>query len=302
VPLLALILVASVIGGAVAPLSLAVFRRHPGRAAAGEIAAVAVKRPELRRASRRLDPASATGLALAMALAIVIGGGVLLAALAFLIRSDNALVRLDRSVAAWGQQHASPFTDHVLTAITFVGQPVSIGVLATVLALVETIRTRNRWVVPFVLLVVGGTGLLTTTVKGVADRARPAFNPIAHTLGPSFPSGHSSWSAAFLAATALVLSRGRGPHARAVLAAAAAGLAVSVAATRVLLGLHWLSDVVAGLALGWAWFAACAIAFGGRVLRFGASVENVAQQTWTTERESPAPLTRRVTRRRAPTR
>ena len=40
-----------------------------------------------------------------------------------------------------------------------------------------------------------------------------------------------------------------------------------------LLDVHWLSDVVAGLALGWAWFAACAIAFGGRLLRFGATAE-----------------------------
>ena len=49
----------------------------------------------------------------------------------------------------------------------------------------------------------------------------------------------------------------------------------AIAATRVLLDVHWLSDVVAGLALGWAWFAVCAIAFGGRLLRFGAPAEPV---------------------------
>ena len=81
------------------------------------------ERPKLRRASRRLDPTSATRLGLALALAIVIGGGLLLAALAFLIRSQNGLARVDQSVAAWGQQHASALTDNVLTAITFVGQP-----------------------------------------------------------------------------------------------------------------------------------------------------------------------------------
>ena len=48
---------------------------------------------------------------------------------------------------------------------------------------------------------------------------------------------------------------------------------MAIAATRVLLDVHWLSDVVAGLALGWAWFAVCAIAFGGRLLRFGAAAE-----------------------------
>jgi membrane-associated phospholipid phosphatase len=46
-----------------------------------------------------------------------------------------------------------------------------------------------------------------------------------------------------------------------------------VASTRVLLDDHWLSDVIGGLALGWGWFAICGIAFGGRILRFGAPVE-----------------------------
>ena len=56
---------------------------------------------------------------------------------------------------------------------------------------------------PFLLIVVAGNGILTTTVKELVDRVRPALNPIAETLGPSFPSGHSSWSAAFFAAAAL---------------------------------------------------------------------------------------------------
>ena len=65
--------------------------------------------------------------------------------------------------------------------------------------------------------------------------------------------------------------------ARAVLAGLAAGIAVAVAASRVLLDVHWLSDVIAGLALGWAWFAVCGIAFGGRILRFGAGAQVAAQ-------------------------
>jgi hypothetical protein len=44
---------------------------------------------------------------------------------------------------------------------------------------------------------------------------------------------------------------------------------VAVTATRVLLDLYWLTDVVGGLRLGWVWFATCSPAFGGR-LRFSA--------------------------------
>jgi undecaprenyl-diphosphatase len=134
--------------------------------------------------------------------------------------------------------------------MTDVGQPNSIAALAVVLAVVETWRTRDRWVVPFLLLVVAGNGIVTTTIKHVVERVRPTLNPIAETLGPSFPSGHSSWSAAFFAAAALVLSRGRGRRARIVLAGLAAGLAVAIASTRVLLAVHWLSDVIAGAAIG----------------------------------------------------
>ena len=60
---------------------------------------------------------------------------------------------------------------------------------------------------------------------------------------------------------------------RALLAGGAGAIAIAVAASRVLLDVHWLSDVVAGLMLGWAWFALCAIAFGGRRLHFAEPAE-----------------------------
>jgi len=50
-----------------------------------------------------------------------------------------------------------------------------------------------------------------------------------------------------------------------------------VAASRVLLDVHWLSDVIAGTMLGWGWFAICSIAFGGRLLHFGAPAETVVE-------------------------
>lgn len=50
---------------------------------------------------------------------------------------------------------------------------------------------------------------------------------------------------------------------------AAGAVAAAVAATCVLPGVHWFTDVLAGTALGWGWFALCSTAFGGRALRFG---------------------------------
>src|SRR4029079_13990972 len=87
------------------------------------------------------------------------------------------------------------------------------------------------------------------------------------------PSGHTATAAAFWLAVALLMDRARGRRAHSLLFGAAVAISVAVACSRVLLDVHWFSDVLGGLALGWAWFALCSIAFGGRLLRFGAPVQ-----------------------------
>jgi undecaprenyl-diphosphatase len=236
------------------------------------------RHPRLRAVlAARLDPAVATGLALTVALVFAIGGGVLFGALAYLVRTNSHLIGLDNGIAKWGNRHASAWSTHALNLITQLGSLYVVLALCVVLAVWETVRERSVWVVAFIVAVMGGEELLTNTVKQLADRARPAFNPAAATLGPSFPSGHSATAAAFYATAALLLGRWRGRRARAVLTGLAVGIAVAVAASRVLLDVHWLSDVIAGLSLGWAWFAVCGIAFGGRILRFGAAAETTAR-------------------------
>jgi membrane-associated phospholipid phosphatase len=233
----------------------------------------------LRRSLKsRLNPEAATGLALTLGLAMVVVGGLLIGVLAYLVRSNDALVDLDGSVAAWGNDHSGPVSEDGLNAITQLGGTYLIVALAVVVAIVAYVRRPNRWIPVFLLTVLLGQLLLSNVIKEILDRARPTFNPVAETLGPSFPSGHSTAAAAFWAAAALVLGRGTSPKTRALLAGGAAGIAVAVASTRVLLDVHWLSDVLAGLALGWAWFALCSIAFGGRMLRFGAAAEKAVEQ------------------------
>ncbi len=149
-------------------------------------------------------------------------------------------------------------------------------------------RISNRLLVAFLLVVFAGNELVTLAIKDLVDRARPTLNPVAATLGPSFPSGHSSTAASFYAALALILARRRSARARAVLVGAAGAIAVAVAASRVLLDVHWLSDVIAGVTLGWVWFTICAVAFGGRRLNFAEPVESAVA-----EAESPAGAQRR---------
>jgi undecaprenyl-diphosphatase len=234
-----------------------------------------VARPWLRR---RLDPAEATGLALTAALVATIAGGLVIGVLALLVRSTLALRSIDRWSADWGHAHATHLSMRLLQLITDLGDWPVIPVVAIAVGIYELRRQASRYLVPFVLVVVLGNELATTVIKHAVDRARPTLNPVAATLGPSFPSGHSSTAASTYAALALVLSRGRGPRTRAALVGAAAGIAVAVASSRVLLDVHWLSDVIAGLALGWGWFALCAIAFGGRLLQFGVQAERLGSR------------------------
>src|SRR5215211_1423573 len=276
-PFLLLLLISVLAGLGAAFLT----RRYPRGASAQAVAEAAREAgehatgPAGRRARRaaRLDPEKATGLALTLALLVVLLGGVVLALLAIVVRSSDVLSGIDSSVAQWGDRHGSAWSHDALTLVTGLGETWTVVVVAVVVALVEFSRTRNRWVVPFLLTVILGDKLLTAVVKELVDRARPTIEAVAATLGPSFPSGHTSTAAASWAAFALVAGRWWGRPAWPALAGVAVGIAVAVAASRVLLDVHWLSDVLGGLALGWAWFAACAIAFGGRVLRFGAAAQ-----------------------------
>jgi undecaprenyl-diphosphatase len=124
--------------------------------------------------------------------------------------------------------------------------------------------------------VLGGEEAGMLAVKALVGRVRPTLTSEAASLGPSFPSGHSATAAAFYAAAALVLGRSLTGRARHLIIAGAVAVATAVAASRVLLDLHWLSDVVGGLALGWAWFALCAVAFGGRLLVPTAAADTAA--------------------------
>jgi undecaprenyl-diphosphatase len=224
----------------------------------------------------RLQADVATGLALTIALAAIVAAGLVVAALAVAVRHVEGLSDVDSAAALWANRHTSPLQHRLLEDVSTLATTTGVIVIAVAVGAWEWLRVPRRTIPVFLAVVTIGDSLATNAVKAAIDRARPAIDPVAATLGPSFPSGHSSTAASLFAALALLAGRRRGVRARAALAGAAVGLAVAVACSRVMLDLHWSSDVVGGLALGWGWFAVCAIAFGGWLLDFGAPVERVA--------------------------
>jgi undecaprenyl-diphosphatase len=240
----------------------------------------------------RLDRSVTTGLLLTLALALTLVGGLVLGILAVLVRRVAFIQHIDNSVAAWGHDHRSAWSTSGLSAISQLGSIKVVIGLAVALLLVDRIRRRSRWSFLFLVTVMAGTEVAMLTVKGIVGRVRPTLNPAAATLGPSFPSGHSATAAAFYAAAALIIGRTLARPARQVVIAMAVGIAVAVAGSRVLLDLHWLSDVVGGLALGWAWFALSAVVFGGRLLVPTAAADVAAAQARSPEGSPTAARTR----------
>ena len=129
----------------------------------------------------------------------------------------------------------------------------------TVLTAGWAIRTRNA--TREGLALIAGYAVTYAVVhigKAATDRPRPP-NPHASAEGLAFPSGHSAYAVA-LVACAIVLARGgHGLAARFALVTIAIALAVGIAASRVYLRVHYLSDVIGGLAIGTAIFASAGI-------------------------------------------
>ena len=224
---------------------------------------------------RRLDPEAATGLALTVALALVFLAALGFGLVADMVTSQTGLYRWDASAAAWGADHATAASTRLLGLITWLGASVTVLAVTVALGGLEFLRRRRLAVLGFLLTVVVGQNLIANTVKVLVDRPRPPVPHLAPASGFSFPSGHTAAAAATWAAVALILGRGRPVAAKAWLAAGAAVLTVAVASSRVLLGVHWLTDVIGGAALGFGWFVVCSVAFGGALLHFGAPAERV---------------------------
>ena len=210
----------------------------------------------------RLSPEGAAGAHLTMGLVAL-----LLAMTAFGIVADEVvtgarLTVLDVTVANWFHARATPALTQLMLAISYLHGPVG-GLVLSVLLLGYFLRRKMRWWALAGSVILPGGMLLNVLIKYCFQRARPTFDvPLLTLTTYSFPSGHTAFAAMFYGLLACSLL----PHPRPAGRRVAADLGVALAAccmvalvglSRMVLGVHYLSDVLAASAEGVAWLAIC---------------------------------------------
>jgi membrane-associated phospholipid phosphatase len=205
---------------------------------------------------------AALGLTLAVGFAAGLLSLYLFAALAFeVLRKQTDL--LDLAVLAWLQQFKTPALDVLARAASFMG---SEGVAVLGLLLLVGFGLRGRWGAAIgLILAAGGAQLLNDVLKGEFHRVRPA--PVIGMLPVqafSFPSGHAMESAAFYTFLAYLGWRILDGWARGTFVAALVLLVLAVGVSRLYLGAHFFTDVIAGYLAGFLW--ADAVILGGQAL------------------------------------
>jgi membrane-associated phospholipid phosphatase len=185
-------------------------------------------------------------------LSVVIVVAVLAAVAAALVWHGVAhrigLARYDQDVTTWAVAHRNPVMDVVMRTVTFLAGTPAVVVLALLAALWLRRRT-GAWTWPVIVLgAVAVQAVLAAALKSLTARPRPA---LALELGApartfAFPSGHTLAGGTLCLTLALAVVMTTARWSVRVLAGALAIVAtVAVAASRVYLGYHWLTDVAA---------------------------------------------------------
>ena len=135
--------------------------------------------------------------------------------------------------------------------VTALGEPTVLIVAGFAAAAWLWWRRRGRLALALLLVILVGRGLAEAQKYSIA-RVRPAIEPhLVVVKTSSFPSGHASSSMIFYLTLALALTRNRRWHGLAVACAVLLSLLIGV--SRVMLGVHWPSDVVGGWSFGMLW-------------------------------------------------
>ena len=208
--------------------------------------------------ARRLAPEGVFGLHLSAGVAALLCGAALFGALASAVASQAPITRLDAQLAQYFHAHAHPGWTMFMLAVTHLHSQLGVLAMASVLGGYFYRQRLHYWLLALAASVPGGM-LMNVLLKYSYQRARPQFDaPLLSLSTYSFPSGHTSGATLFYGLLAAYLF-GRMRHwpARAAIAVLALGLVALVGLSRVYLGVHYLSDVLAAAAFGLAWLAVC---------------------------------------------
>ncbi len=169
----------------------------------------------------------------------------------------ESLADFDIALSAALREHLSRETLHVFSLVTTLGDPEFLIILGAIVAAI--LLSLRRWTLAAVWIVatVSG-GLMNRLLKAIFERTRPVHDHglLAET-GWSFPSGHAAGSMLVYGLLGYVIMRHSPDVWRIPIAFVAAALIVFVGLSRVLLQVHYLSDVLAGFASAAAWLALC---------------------------------------------
>ena len=198
------------------------------------------------------------GLHLTIGLILSLGALWLFGGVAEDIIHHDPLTRFDLTVADALHRHAGATAIQVAKAVTLLGSPVLLAVLGLAVAVLLLLRKEYLVLAAWVAVLVGGS-VLDAALKHVFHRARPVWDvPILTARGFSFPSGHAMGSLLFYGMLTYLIVR-RLDHARSRLAiiGCAVLLVLLIGLSRMVLGVHYFSDVIGGYAAGVVWLATC---------------------------------------------
>jgi uncharacterized protein (TIGR03382 family) len=164
---------------------------------------------------------------------------------------------VDASVLGESLEARSPALTTVAVAVTEIGNTASMGVLAGLVGL-WLLRRRRMVDALYVVGTMAGAALLFTGIKRVLDRPRPPeVDRLVTVANESLPSGHATMAVAVLGSLVVLAWPRRGTVGRVSMVLGVAGWTGAVGLTRIYLGVHWFSDVLAGWLVGGAWLALC---------------------------------------------
>lgn len=199
----------------------------------------------------------AFGLFLVGGLIVAIAGTGAFAVLASEVREGETQA-FDEAVIHWMVAHRSGALDAIMLEVTALGTWVVVLMIIVVAALFLTLNQRKYSAILLLIATLGGL-VLNGVLKLGFNRPRPEiFLPVARAFSSSFPSGHAMSSAIVYGTVAYLAARlHRRRWARWLVMAFAFVVIVLISFSRMYLGVHYPSDVIAGVMIGLAWAGFC---------------------------------------------